>query len=458
MSLISLGIVSVNYFKKERYFWRILVFFWILFNLFHLLNHAPIGLNLFQYKKITFLFSLVTSFFICKKIKNAYQISIKLSQLSLILIFAAFISVKDVFIITKKPKYFLPAITPENSVIHLVLDMFSIEHTFKNKELEDANASLISKWGLTFYKNHYANYSETNFSIPQTLGQTLSEDNNFQLSPNYENVFHQFHKNKNKIYLWGESLPYCRMFSDITTNCYTRPQNENIFRELTNSLVLILGQFSDKIVPLFWGHEPKNLIVDNPVSSQNMFFDFTNFLNNFDLNSGQYYIYLHLLIPHSPFYLNKNCEVNKIFVTDEILTFDNEQESRYINQSLCALKFVDEMLTIIQKKSPKKWPKIVIHSDHGKTKSLSHEYLNQGLNSAEVIEASKIPAWTRAGNNPKSEIVNDLTSNESIYKFATGSLQTLEREKNVVFKYFQYWDKQFRIYSTTDGINWNSPH
>jgi membrane-anchored protein YejM (alkaline phosphatase superfamily) len=67
------------------------------------------------------------------------------------------------------------------------------------------------------------------------------------------------------------------------------------------------------------------------------------------------YIYMHLLLPHEPFNLNKDC--NYVEHKDEIKS--------YLDQSQCALKLVDDFIGTLVSEGKLNNSLVIIHADHG---------------------------------------------------------------------------------------------
>lgn len=338
------------------------------------------------------------------------------------------------------------------SILHLMFDKFSFEHAANdNPAFLKSIKTLTQKHNLTFYPQHFANHSNTASAVPDFLrpDKTISIVKGFK-EKTENTLFHHFYKKGYSLFIYGHYLPYCLRFAHLTKHCQTDSRRSRGWVSQSKLLIeLYLNEFSSSLSDIFlikkyfriWNHYAEQSIemIDDFLEDSSLWFQ----------NETPFYVYLHVLIPHDPFRLTPDCEIRPIS------SIHDRQISKLKplqDQSLCALKQLDRILSAIEQKN-KRPLKIVIHSDHGiLLHSVNLNTKNQ-LSNKDIMEFSHVPAWTKTINQTQSTFFNELTSNDSITKFLIDNRKIITPSQSITFNCSFALKTPFH---SKDGISWDN--
>lgn len=338
------------------------------------------------------------------------------------------------------------------SILHLMFDKFSFEHAANdNPAFIKSIKRLTQKHNLTFYPQHFANHSHTNSAVPDFLRPDKTSSIVKGFNEKTENtLFHHFYKKGYSLFIYGHYLPYCLRFAHLTKHCQTDSRRSREWVSQSKLLIeLYLSEFSRSLHDMFLNKTSFRIWNRYAQNSIEMIDDFLEDSSLWLQNKTPFYVYLHVLIPHDPFRLSADCEITptSLIGHPQISKLKPLQD-----QSLCALKQLDRILSTIAQKN-KSPLKIVIHSDHGILLDSIDLTRKSQLSNKNIMELSHVPAWTKSFNQTRSTFFNELTSNDSISNFLIDNRARIRPSQSITFNCPFALKTPFH---SKDGISWDN--
>ncbi len=291
-----------------------------------------------------------------------------------------------------------------SNIFFVILDgMMTLESAEKLKIIKDKKNIIdtFSKNKIIYQKDFLVNYDQTYLSLATLLqgSYPVKENSNkyrtrkdffpfFILNQKKDNNFFKILRKTNKDFFWlGNSGVSCQ--NNIYINCIS----DN--KKLKFSSIVNLFYFDSIYIYLF------NKILINTNSYESI-----NFFINPKSKLGDNNIYLlHILNPHPPYYLNKNCEIQKNLTEKKPNKIEIEIEY-YGYAYNCLLNMTNNFIKKISKYNDKDL--IFIMGDHGWSfdeETMKRSNLNVKENRFKTFFSYKVPKKCEKTEKPNS-IVN----------------------------------------------------
>lgn len=318
------------------------------------------------------------------------------------------------------------------SILHIVLDSFSFENAaLNNPAFLEQSLQLAKRHNLTFYTNHFSNYPATIYSVPDFLKSNSNEKSSVGFrEPNTNTLFHYFFERGYEIYIYGHYLPYCLRFKSISRHCQINSSNEaKLSFEFNKWIELYFTEFSTALTRIIAANHPYSFLSRYPENALQLIENFKQDFNSFAKSSTPFYAYVHVVIPHTPFLLNEACEILAPLKSNDT---EDEYRKRFQAQSLCSLKKLDRLLTVVKSTYPHDL-KILIHSDHGTVLKTDREQLLNSPSHAQLNDLAHVPAWASRTSEKAPYHFRRFTSNRDIAAFLKGSASELAANTKLEF-------------------------
>lgn len=465
--MIDSWLRRLKLFATADVFEYFLVAIWIFFTLIHFSNYLPIIKNIPHIRKTAFLIGVFLLYISYRYVKLSNTEKIFQTTTAILVFISIFLAVHHnsflKFPIFEREFRVGNTANPSkehNTIFHILFDTFALEHALRaNPHLLDVAGNIASKYHLTLYINHFATHSTTTYALPEILSfkdsQPLQE---YSISESSQNIFRFFFEKGFYVTLYGQTQPFCRLFSEWTHQCKTSSSPDVFKTEIFNSFVLFVETLHPALSGLLFKTDAKNAITKFQDTALFLMDNFDDFHANKDQYKNSTYSFLHVLLPHSPFILNRDCKEEQSWKEKPIpLDFNEDETYRFGEQTLCTLKKLDFFLGELQRIGVLDQAKILIHSDHARVRERTQERLSDPFTDMDIREGSHIIAFTKIPGQKKSEIVNELTSNSSVANFLENpSAKGLKAEESISFGFYRYWTHDVVNFSSEDGKRWVS--
>lgn len=251
-------------------------------------------------------------------------------------------------------------------IYFIILDaMTSLDYAQKKNIIDDKDKFIkkFEKLGAKYIDNSISNYSTSHISIQSVLNFNYVVTDSSEKYYTYKNFFpNSLINNYDKLpitilnnhvdrqFYWiGNKYKYCKSNAYAPNMCGTK---ENIFIHYFNSLEMyykksLLDFLIRRIASKFIDHN--NLRSTFEILND----DELNFFKNIDFNKKNFF-FMHLLKPHKPFDVNKNCKKSN----------SNNVSYGYEDNYKCVLLLIEKFIKNINNFS-KKEKIIVFVGDHG---------------------------------------------------------------------------------------------
>src|SRR5690606_5615822 len=139
------------------------------------------------------------------------------------------------------------------------------------------------------------------------------------------NIFRQMYDRGIELSLFAQTLPLCRYYGWMTRNCQTKEGPNILGTELLDGAVLYLSILYRFIPNWFTRTLLTNYVIVNPNSALQLKDVFIGDLANITDTPASYSL-LRLLLPHSPFVLDSNCQFRSEWRNlDGVFHFSHDQ-------------------------------------------------------------------------------------------------------------------------------------
>jgi hypothetical protein len=441
--LLTLVLTLQTQQRKEK-LTLILSSFWVVVFIFFFLKHLP---WVEKYPKSFdgggLFVAFVLSAYITRGLGQRDLVRL-IGLLSIAFLLGDFIQFKKLTASSSQPQNPGKVSANTQSILHIVLDSFSFENAaLNNPAFLEKSRILAKQHNLTFYTNHFSNYPATVYSVPDFFKNDTKKKSSVGFKElNTNTLFHHFFEKGYQIYIYGHYLPYCLRFKSLSHHCQINSSTEaNISFELSKWIELYFTEFSAALTRFITTNHPYLFISRYPENALQLLEDFKRDFNSFSKSDIPFYAYIHIVLPHTPFLLGADCE--KISEPFRSNAPEEELRKRLQSQSLCSLKQLDQLLTVVKSTYP--YPlKLLIHSDHGTVIKSDRKQLLNAPSHSQLNELAHVPAWISREAATSPYQIDRITSNQDIGAFLKGSTTELPPKTKLEF-YLKYQDKLKRF-------------
>ena len=437
---------------------------WLLVLAVYFISHTPIVAEVVPYyQKITLLLSGLLGIACLIKIPRK---SLRLAACYLSLGFIAGDAVTFLKLDLATTDHYQPLTqvsktTQPKHAFQFIFDAWAFQHAAKDfPEFDRRARHLAQKHNLTFYTNHFSTQNGTDRSIPDIVKVDRQDMTPLSTDSAQKNhIFEYFHHESRIVRLFGMALPYCRMYGNSLHQCEKHAGTGDLARELYQLSALYLGAISQRLPPLIFGKGVVDIVYPHTQTSLGLIEKFKDSHQTGNTQSYNTYSFLHVVLPHYPFLLSRDCQLD-VDGSIEIKTlhFTGAELRKFQEQSLCALKILDGLLTHIKSIGAYENAKIVIHSDHGHiSNSTAKESRESGPDSRDIVDAGHIPMWTKHPGQQSYRVVDALTSNSQVTNYLIDdSALHIERADLASFDYrfFNVNKGKTVSYQSNNGRTW----
>ena len=285
--------------------------------------------------------------------------------------------------------------------------------TNDGREFNKVLTNFYNKFNFEYYPNTFSNSDNSVSSISSLINfhKKIDQKSRNQFASESNNYFVEYYIKKNKLFekfhsvsvIQNLHLNYCR--SKNVNKCYQYdPYNLDKINAKIDSFskIISLWSLNGSIVGKFFWRSLKQLELTTSIlepEGEKLFIK--NILNlvHKDILSEEYdLIFMHVLVPHKPYGLNKNCDFETKISNLNIFFDKNKHFNQHNIERKCVVKFMDEFLSKLENLDK---IKIFIISDHGSR-----------ITNSDKSSLSSIFAFKNFGNNSAKRIENKVITQE----------------------------------------------
>jgi len=274
----------------------------------------------------------------------------------------------------------LPKAVRQPNILHLILDAYPRSDFLKNISGFDNSkfVKFLDEHRFMMVSNSYSNYNQTHYSLGSMLrGKYITEiePDLFKRRFNTISIQRLRHMGYNLTYISAQRNETC------PTNFRCISNSKMGFGDLGNLETYLLKmtpffKILEKATPWIYG-STRNTVEDLHKAWSGL------------KSSSPYYLHAHLLVPHWPYMLDKNCQTPKAIKTGGMQAIPSEDTEALVEFIQCTNHQVKRFVIDVLKKDPGAF--IIIQSDHGPEVLWRAESINSPL--AYKDRYSNLNAW-----------------------------------------------------------------
>lgn len=353
--------------------------------------------------------------------------------------------------------------TNENpDIYYFIFDRYGADKMFKEQYGYDNSqfTNFLKDKGFYIARDSTTNYPKTFLSLASSLNMEyvnyLTEKTNGGKSTDQSLITPLTQNNKVLKYLKGKGYSYIHMGSWWTPTASNPNADKNYI--MPNSLYFGADEFTSGLLNTTIASSVLKELSKSPIDvsvnprdndhRRRIFYEFGQ-IDEISKIKGPKFVFIHILVPHDPFVVDKNCQP----ISEKIVS-KNTHQINYIAQIQCANKHIEKTLTTILKNS-KKSPVIIFQADEGPfpmNSSLSKDQAWKNVDDQALHEKFPILNAYYLPGKKDTQLYQSITPVNSfrviLNEYFGEKFQLLE-DKNYVFEDEQHY---YKFLDVTDRV------